>query len=495
MSAKTTSCAYSSSAQRAGCKWRLCGATIRSTKKYGRRSIGRSRTRSRPGAWLKAFVEACDAEIKSLEGQRAEAQARQRQAEKELEPLQARINVFLRNNANRRTITHLIEIVTTLLQTVDRGVGLTAVVLMAERLVNDREAHALAADAAGAAMSILQDVRGQAQAERERIGRFVARGLAVAQRIASARATAQARMVAHPYADVDLTEMDLIDRLQAGLSPASPPGDLAQVLDIDEQTLYLTLHDAALAQARQQAAGLSLLELMELQAADLQSIAIGAVSPGTDLVAATLESAYRRISTPAVELDRKAAPQDWWLVGVPDVTNPGFAFDNATLAGTGRRDQIQFLRVQVGIAPRDLTAVAATRQPFEQALAQRNYFVLDPLALDDRARQAFALGLAGGVIGVRGGVFAVAATEEGNTTLGPTVEEALDQLGQRADLAQSVEEQFNALPLTIAIERMETYLARGQSVKDELWWEFASYVRDRLELVRHQVTFVGKDEG
>jgi hypothetical protein len=137
--------------------------------------------------------------------------------------------------------------------------------------------------------------------------------------------------------------------------------------------------------------------------------------------------------------------------------------------------------------------VTATRKPFEQALSARNYFVLDALALDDRARQAFALGLAGGVIRVSNSGFALAGADGSEMVLGQMVDDALDQLSLRADLMQVIEAQFNALPLADAIERMEAYLARGQSVKDELWWEFASYARDRLELARHQLTFANDD--
>ncbi|HEY4687748.1 MAG TPA: hypothetical protein VIK33_00425 [Anaerolineae bacterium] len=445
----------------------------------------------RPAVWLKAFVEACDANIRTLEQQRSEALARMRQAEKELEPLQTRINDFLRANASRRTITHLIEMLTTLLQVVDRGVGVTAVVLMAERLVNDREAHALTVDATAAAIGVLQEARGQAQREREKVGQFVTRCRTVSQRVATARSTVQAQLVAHPYADVDLTDAALAERLQAQIETAPLSDSLARVMDMDEDELFQMLYDAALAQARRQTATWSLLELMEMQAADLQTRAGETLPAGDDLVAATLEAAYRRIDSRAVELERRAAPQGWWLVGVPDETNSGFAFENSTLVGTGRRDQVQFLHVEIGIVPEEITAFIATREAFERASAQRNYYVFEALATDDRARQTFALGLASGVIAVRGGTFALVA-EDGDTTLGAAVEEAFEQFGQRANLIEAAEHQINALPLAAMAERLETYLARGRGVQDELWWEFASYVRDRLELVRHQMTFASE---
>ncbi len=454
------------------------------------------RDSNRPAAWLKALVEVCDAEIKTLERRRADAQVKLRQAEKELEPLQARISAFLQANASRSTITHLIELITTLLQAVDRGVGLTAVVLMAERLVNDREARALTADAATAAIGILQEIRGQAQARRDEMGQFVSRCRAAAAQIASARTATRSRLAANPYADVDLTDAGLVERLGARVRgmPTTDAAHLTQFMALDETRLYHELVDAALAQVRKQTASLSLLDLMDMQATsmlsmgDVQGQLPVALSTDGDLVAATLEAAYRRVGNPAVELERRAAPQNWWLVGVPDETNPGFAFENATLVGSGRRDQIQFLHVQVGIAPQDLTAFVSTRESFEQASAQRNYYVLETLATDDHARQIFALGLASGVIAVRSGEFSLDGDQP--VRLGATAEDALDQFVLRADLVKAAEDAFNAMPLPTMAERLEAYLARGRSIQDELWWEFASYVRDRLELARHQMTFV-----
>jgi hypothetical protein len=452
-----------------------------------------TRDANRPAACLAAFVQACEAELKALERVRTDAQARLRQAEKELEPLQVRINAFLQANASRRTITHLIELVTTLLQAVDRGVGLTAVVLMAERLVNDREAHGLRVDAANAAMGILQEARGQAQARRDEIAQFVARCRAVAEQIASARASVG--LAAHPYADVDLTDAALAERLNARIqtTPAVDGLRLEPFLGLDETQLYAGLHESALSRVRKHTALLSLLDLMDLQASEMQEPP-EALAEGGDLVAATLEAAYRRVGNPSVELARKASPEDWWLVGVPDETNPGFAFEHATLVGSGRRDQIQFVHVQTGISPQDLTALTASRDAFEQAAAQRNYYVLDALATDDHARQVFALGLAGGLITVRGGEFAL-SQDGSQVTLGSTVDAALDQFIQQPEGIKAVEDEFNALPLATAVERLESYLARGSTVRDELWGEFASYARERLELTRHQMTFVGKNEG
>jgi hypothetical protein len=452
---------------------------------------GVMRDGKRPAAWLAAFVQACDAELQSLERARTEAQAKVRQAEKELEPLQARINAFLRANASRGTLTHLIELFAALLQAVDRGFGLTAVVLMSERLVNDREAHALSVDAATAAMSVLQEARGQAQAKREEISQFLARCKSVAEQIASAQARSGSSLAANPYADVDLTDVKLVERLTLLVRATSAPDDVQPepLMTMDPAALFRELTETALNQVRKRTGSLSLLDLMDMQAAQIQEESPGPAA-GDDLVAATLEAAYQRVGSPAIELERKATPQDWWLVGVPDETNPGFAFENATLVGSGRRDQIQFVHVQTGIAPQDLTALAAAQDSFEQACAQRNYYVLDALAAsrDDHARQVFALGLAGGIITVCGGEFAF--SENGSqVTLGTTVDAALDQFVQQPDVIRAAEEAFNALPLAAMVERLEAYLARGSSIRDELWWEFAGYVRERLELARHQKTF------
>jgi hypothetical protein len=443
------------------------------------------RDAARPAAWLAAFVKVCDAELALLDQRQSEARAKLRQAEKELEPLQARVNAFLQANASRHTITRLVELLTALLQAVDRGVGLTAVVLMAERLVNDRESQAFNLDTAAAAAGILQEIRAQAQAERERIGQFQAGCRAAAEQAAGARTAILARLTAHPYADVDMTDAALAERLQAHIQPAAAPGLLHDLLDLDGEQLYRQLFTAAVAQVRQQTLGLSMTELMDMQAAGMLGEEID-----DDLSAATLEAAYRRTGIPSIELGRKASPQEWQLVGVLDETNPGFAFEQATLVGTGRRDQIQFMRVQVGIALQDLLAFSAVRESFEQAAAQRNYYVLDALAADDHARRAFALGLASGIIAVHEGAFALDGQHQ--LQLGLTVEDALDYFIQRTELVRLVEDEFNALPLVTAAERMESYLARGQAVQDVLWWELASYVRERLELAQHQLTFAGE---
>lgn len=443
-----------------------------------------------PGRWLKALVERCDAEIKYLERQRAEDQAQLRQAEQDLAPLQTRINSFLQANASRRTITHLLEFLTTLLQQVDRGVGLTAVVLMAERLVNEREARAFSLDAAAAALGVLTEIRGQAQVERDRLAQFATRCHAVATQLGALKTTAQARLAVHPYADISLTEDHLLEQLRDRVQLTPPSRNLAQLLRLDEAQLLRDWQGEWLAQVQQQTAALSLIELMELEAAALTARADQA-EPERDLVAATLETAYRRAGGRVLDTDRRATPTEYWLVGVPDETNAGFAFEGATLVGTGRRDQVQFVHVEVGLTLADLTAYTATRESFEQAAAHRNYFVLESLATDDHARQVFALSLAAGVIGVRGGVFAIDGEER--VALGPTADEALDQFAQRPDWIKAAEDQVNALPLPVALERLEAYLARGRGIQDELWWEFASYVRERVALLKHQHVFVGED--
>jgi hypothetical protein len=162
------------------------------------------------------------------------------------------------------------------------------------------------------------------------------------------------------------------------------------------------------------------------------------------------------------------------------------------MVGTNRRDQLQFLHVEIGVAPQQLAAFAATQQPFEQASLRRNYYVVDALARDDHARQVFALSLAGGVIAVQGGAFAFIDPNDRAVELGETVDDALELFGQRADLVKAAEDRINGLPLAVAAQRMEIYLTRGRSIQDEMWWEFASYVRDRLGLVQHQQIFASE---
>ncbi len=448
-------------------------------------------TERRPAMWLKALGDQIDLELKALERQRGEAQIQLRRTEEELQPLQQRINQFLQVNASRQTITRFVEVLTALFQTVDRGVGLTSVVLMAERLVNDREMYAFTIDTTTAAVCVLQEMRGQVQAERERLDQFSGRCRAVALQLAAARSSAQSRLAAHPYADISLAQDGLIDRLSERVPAELATAPLAALLPLDEAQLFQKWRDELLKQTRVYTSQLSLLELMEMEALSIKARQDEAVDED-DLVVATLEAAYHRAAGRTLEVEKQAAARnagrDWWLVGVPDETNSGFAFENATLVGTGRRDQVQFLHVEVGLAPQEVTTFTATREPFEQAALTRNFYVLEALAQDDHARQVFALSLATGVISVKGGAFALnGGCDE---PLGANVEEALDRFAQRSDWVKAAEAQVDDLPFATVADRLEAYLARGRGIQDELWWEFASYVRDRLELMKHQAIFV-----
>jgi DNA-binding FrmR family transcriptional regulator len=444
----------------------------------------------RPAIWLKALIDQLNVELKGLDRQRSDAQAQLRQAEAELQPLQQRINQFLQANASRQTITRFVEFLATLFQNIDRGVGLTSVVLMAERLVNDRETYAFAVDTAGAASSVLQEIRGQVQAEREQFDQFMLRCRHVAQQLAAARSSALARLAAHPYADINLAQDGLIDRLSARVPTEATNQPLNQLLALDEAQLFQKWREEWLVHTRQHTQAISLLELMEMEAAEIE--ARQAQEEGhADLVVATLEAAYRRAATPALDLEKRVTPREWWLVGVPDETNSGFAFEDATLVGTGRRDQVQFVHVAVGLAPQDVMTYAATRDPFEQAALHRNFYVFEALAQDDHARQVFALGLAIGVIGTKGGVFVL--NGRSGEALGANVEDALERFTQRPELIKDAEAAIDEVPVNEIIDRLEAYLARGRGVQEELWWEFASYVRDRLELLKHQAVFVRRE--
>jgi hypothetical protein len=361
---------------------------------------------------------------------------------------------------------------------------------MAERLVNDRELYAFAVDTAAAAGSVLQEIRGQIQAEREQLDEFVLRCRSVAQQLTAARSSAQARLAAHPYADINLAQDGLIDRLSARLPGDGPSQPLNQVLPLDEARLFQTWREEWMKHTRQHTQTISLLELMEMEAAEIK-LRQEQEDEHDDLVVATLEAAYRRASTPALDLEKRVTPREWWLVGVPDETNSGFAFENATLVGTGRSDQVQFMHVEVGLAPQDVMTYIATRDPFEQAALHRNFYVFEALAQDDHARQVFALGLAVGVIGTKGGGFVL--NGHAAETLGANVEDALERFAQRPELVKTAEEAINDVPLNEMLDRLEAYLARGRGVQDELWWEFASYVRDRLELLKHQAVFVRRE--
>lgn len=451
----------------------------------------RSDLQSRPRHWLRFFVEQCDQESALLEKMHIEAQAKLRQANEDLKPIQAQLGAVLKPG-ERHLLAHLIDVATELFRWVDRGVGLTGLLLEAERLCNEREARAFDADAASGAKSVMQELRGLAQAERDTYAQFAARLNAVQRHLVEADALARARLSAHPYADVDLTSLRLLQSFIKRVNVQPGSIGLDHLFTLDEQHLYEELHGTALEQTCAQLGDVSLLDVMQMEADDLETKNGNAPGPDSELVAQTLEAAYQRTADVMLPLQRQAAPRDLCFVGVEDETNAPFQFSNATLVGTRRRDQIQFAHLQVGIALDEVTAYAASREPFEQASRQRNYYVLDTLAVDDHARQVFALALASGLIEARDGALAICGDGTNVTALGATVEGALNEFCQQENLVAATEARVNQLPLAVQIQRLDAYLARGQSdhVTDDLWWEFASYVDERLKLAREQSLFL-----
>ena len=443
------------------------------------------------GRFLRHLVDYCDAEVRVLEKTRSEAQARLRQVESELAPLQSQISTALKSG-QRPILSRFIDLVAEAMRFVDRGLGLAGTVLDSERLISEREARTFDVDAATHALSVLLELRGTAQAERDRLAQFTSRLHVVQRRLTEAGAVTRARLAAHPYADVDLTSPHLLEHFDERIQVEPFSDDLSLLMPLDEQQLYDQLHGMALARVGDQLKPVSLLDVMEIEAAALATQgAAQSDAADVDLAAETLDATYQRTADTMLALERRAVPRETRLVGVADESNTPFHFEGATLVGIERRDQIQMAHLQTGITLDEVSAYTAYQGPFELAARRRNYYVLDTLALDDHARLVFALALASGLVEAREGLLVILVNGAAQP-LGATVEGALDQFVQHDDLIAAAEATFNRLSLAAQIERLSAYLSRGQSehITDDLWWEFAGYVEERLKLAREQAMFV-----
>lgn len=162
-----------------------------------------------------------------------------RQVEDDLRQAQAQIDKLLKQSSHSGLLSRVTDVAASVLRLVDKGVNVATLTVSTERLLNEREAQAFAADVAAAAMRVLQAARAQAQSEHERLAQFLAvlresRGL-----LERELNTAQERLVANPYADVDLTspaikerlsqtELALRDRAEAQLALAQTERDWQQ---------------------------------------------------------------------------------------------------------------------------------------------------------------------------------------------------------------------------------------------------------------------------
>jgi hypothetical protein len=139
-------------------------------------------------------------------------------------------------------------------------------------------------------------------------------------------------------------------------------------------------------------------------------------------------------------------------------------------------------------------------EAFEQAMRQRNYFVLSELAMNVRPRRIFALGLACGFITAKNGAF-VTTPLSGSLSgplsgvlgeavrLGEKLDIAMAALAERADVMEAIEERVHALPLDGLMNHLNAYLKRGVAEQDDVGRELAGYVRERLDVAREQHRF------
>jgi hypothetical protein len=455
----------------------------------------------RPGQWLAHLTQVCDGALRTLDKQRQDALTALHQVEEELKQAQAQIDKLLRQSSNTGLLSRVTDVAASLLRWVDKGVNVAALTVSTERLLNERETQVFTSDVAAAAMRVLQATRAQAQAEREQVQRFLGTLQHARQLLEQDLNTAQERLVANPYADVDLTSPAMKARLsQTELTLRGLPGsNLDQLMVAYEAVPQAAAAIAAeikhgpLAAAQERLNTLSLMEMMEVEARMLNTSDLGdqgntansSDGIADDLVIETLALVYERANQPSVQLDRRAQTLSTRFVGVLDESNPGFGFSGANLVSTGRRDQLQFVRVQTGITLRDLVLYNEIGEDFEQAMRQRNYFVLSALAVNAAPRRTFALGLACGFITAKNGAFVAAFADEA-VRLGETLDMAMTQLALRTDVMDSIETQMHAMSLDVLMPKLNAYLKRGIAEQDDLGRELADYVRVRLEAAREQ---------
>ena len=448
---------------------------------------------SRPTHFFAELLRHLDAELTLLKRKQAETQAIAGRVAEQLRPLQQEIEEAINPKSNGPIWTRVLDIVTSLVQTVGKSVGLVGKVMTAERLVNDREEYACTLDLIAASMGLLQELRGRAQTELDQLRQLQQKVQGVMDELGRQRTSAQARLAKHPYAQVDVTNLRQAELIAMRVTVELPMLALARYQEMSNEQLHDTIFAQALTQTRRHTAALGLTDIMEMEAATLAERSDAAAN--SDLVIATIQMAYERTGTDTLQLKPNASPRDWWLVGVPDETNPAFNFGGASLVSTKRRDQFLFLRVRTGLALTDLAGVEMMSSAFDQAAKRRNYFVLDAMVADDRARRTFALGLATGIVHIHGGGFAI-EDSRGLHQLGSTVETALAQFEAQEVLHRVIEGQMNRIPLVDLCATLEGYLARGQASNQEsdaqtaLWREIAEHIEDHLTVLYEQMRFV-----
>lgn len=355
--------------------------------------------RSDPAANVAAnvaeLIHQLDAEAAALRREVARVSDALGQVNRQLQPLQAEIERAL-THGGASWLARLFDL-NNWWASLGRGVGLMARAMTAAQLVNDREAYAFSADLLTAAIGIVQELRQLAEAEAKRLTQLHDSLIAARQRAMHDRTRALARLGAHPYAQVEATHPRQVTRIGAGVPAVLPTADLTAFLAMDEAQLLETVRSAAFEQTRRATAHLDLVRLMEDEAgalaAELRDAPNSATTPLTpdELVLQALQAAYAHAIRPALRTSSDAEAYELLLVGVTDETSPGFNFEHATLASTGRRDRVLFLCVRTGLCLRDLVGFEAMAQRLDTALLRRNYYVLDALAGRNAELPAVAL--------------------------------------------------------------------------------------------------------
>jgi hypothetical protein len=460
----------------------------------------------RPAVIWSELQRILEAEVAVLKRRQLEYGAGLSRAEEQLRSTQADIEGALHSGGNK-WFSRLKELV---FAAVSRGVNLVTQVMTAERLVNDREEYAYLMDLGNAAITLLQEASGLAQAQLNQVMQVrtcVETALSQLERMTAA---VQARLCAHPYAHLDETSLQQVALLQANThTQVSVPlilSNLAAYVGADAAQLCRNVSSMALKQVRQQCASVTLPHLLEMRAAQLSGEAAAqdagsdeeasrqpALRPN-DLVLSALGIAVERASSPTLALVPEARPQAWWLVGVMDETNPGFQFGSSMLVSTRRRDQLQFLHVQTGLTTGQLADFEVANQQLDVALRERNFFVTSAMLSDASMLRVFALGLACGLVGLRRGGFAATAAHGADVALGPTPEQAMTTLAEQPTLTQHLTDVIEQLPPSELISRLEQYLSQTQQTPaqddDVLWSDCADCVRERLTLAKQQLRFV-----
>ena len=458
-----------------------------------------------PSAQLLAeLLRQLDEEIQLARRRIAEQQAALGRIETQLRPVQTEIEAVFQPPPASSFLGKLRDLA---LATLTQGINVVTHVINAERLVNDREEYAFLHDVAQACANVLQEalaVTQQAHTQLAGIGQAVSSAQMLGE---AAFERAHTGLQAHPYAQVDVTSVRQSVQLAHRHTLRLLDDDLGTYIGMSGQALFDQIYADAHEQVHARVATLSLTDLVELY--DISTTSSSSSSSpaavkstahisagdsdqqraGADLVMDALQLATERAGAPTLALRNGSgqnAPQDWWLVGVADATNPGFHFGNSLLVSTQRPHQLQFLHVQTNLSLAQLEDFGVGDALFERALQERNYFVMDALLGDNDAYAAFGIGLACGLVMVQQGQFALKLPGHAPQPLSHTPEEALTALLQQPDRVQALLSAIDTLPLNELARQLQRYLVLHPQPASAIEQECVTQVRQRLHVVEQQ---------